>query len=120
MKLYILLDGLADDENPTTVADKLQAAINLWLASEELEITPVDERPESKEDWQVGVQFQCQRKAALKAPLDFLFKWAKKAEREFVIGFYDKRSGEREDVCYFGFEEGKPDISEVAMYLGNF
>lgn len=118
MKLYLLLDGLADDENPVTIADKFQAAASSWLESEELEITLVDRRPDDVEKWQVGLQFNCKRKAELKAPLEFLFPWAKKEEREFVVGLYDKKRGGREDVCYFGFEEGKPDINEVAMYLG--
>jgi len=118
MKLYFLLDGLVDDEKPATTADKVVATLSEWLKSSKLGMTLVDERPEEVEEWQVGLQFDCERKAVLKAPLEFLFQWAKKAEQEFVIGFYDKKSGSREDVCYFGHEEGRPDISEVAMYLG--
>jgi len=114
MKLYFLLD----DEEPEAVADKLVAALGDWLASTQLELTVVDERPDDVAQWQVGLQFECKRKAALKQPMEFLFTWAKKAEREFVIGSYDKKSGAREDVCYFGYEEGRPDLNEVAMYLG--
>jgi len=118
MKLYFLLDSLLDDEKPETAADKLVAALTDWLVNSDSEISLINERPEDVDEWQVGLQFDCQRKAALKAPLEFLFQWAKKAEREFVIGFYDKQSSSREDVCYFGHEEGRPDINEIAMYLG--
>lgn len=118
MKLYILLESLVDDEKPETVADKLVSALTDWLANSNAEISLINERPQDVDEWQIGLRFDCQRKAALKAPLEFLFQWAKKAEREFVIGFYDKQSRSREDVCYFGHEEGRPDMNEVSMYLG--
>lgn len=114
MKLYFLLD----DEEPEAVADKLVAALGDWLATTPLELTVVDERPDDVTQWQIGLQFDCKRKAMLKQPLEFLFKWAKKMEREFVIGFYDKESGNNEDVCYFGYEEGCPALDEVGLYLG--
>jgi len=114
MNLYILLD----DEEPETIADKLMAKIDGWLQESELDIQPVDVRPENSSEWQQGVRFECKRKVGLKQPLEFLFMLAKKIEREFVIGFYDKESGNKEDVCYFGYEEGRPDIDEVGLYLG--
>lgn len=113
MKVYFLLD----DEEPESVANQLMVAINTWLEAEQLAIEVIDERPEDGSEWLLGLQFDCKRKAAMKQPLEFLFKWAKKAERVFVIGIYDK-SGSRENVCYFGYQEGCPDINEVAMYLG--
>ena len=113
MKIYFLLD----DEEPSSVADQLMTAIDAWLKTEQLAIEVIDDRPEDSSEWLLGLQFECKRKAIMKQPLEFLFKLAKKMEREFVIGIYDK-SGARENVCYFGYEEGCPDINEVAMYLG--
>jgi len=114
MNLYILID----DDEPETVADQLMAKIDTWLQETDLDIQSVDVRPDNSSEWQQGMQLKCKRKAELKQPLEFLFKLAKKMEREFVIGFYDNESGNREVVCYFGYEEGRPDLDEVGLYLG--
>lgn len=114
MKLYILLD----DESPDEVADKLMQAISVWLAEGDIDAQAVDLREGDAEDWQLGINLEAKRKAALKQPLEFLYKQAKKMEREFVVGLYDKETGDREDVCYFGHEEGRPDLDEMALYLG--
>lgn len=114
MRLYILLD----DESPEEVADKLMKAISGWLEEADLDAQAVDIREGEFDDWQLGIVLETKRTSGLKKPLEFLYKQAKKMEREFVIGFYDKESGEREDVCYFGCEEGRPDVDEVALYLG--
>ncbi|MEZ5524801.1 MAG: hypothetical protein R3E62_07550 [Pseudomonadales bacterium] len=113
MKLYILLD----DESPEEVADKLVQAMTKWFVDAELAGEIVDVREGDVEDWTVGLNLEIGRKAGLRKPLEFLYKQAKKMEREFVIGLYGK-TGNREDICYFGFEEGRPDVDEVALYLG--
>ena len=114
MNLYILLD----DEAPQEVADKLMTAINAWLEETEIAAQPVDVRDGEGADWLLGIQLEIKRKAGLKRPLEFLYQQAEKMEREFVIGLYDKETGDRENVCYFGYEEGRPDPDEVALYLG--
>ena len=53
----------------------------------------------------------------LKDPLSFLHGVAKDHKVDFVVGFFEE-NGDSEDVCYFGHEEGKPDIVEIANYLG--
>ena len=113
MKIYFLLD----DDEPDVVADDLIDAIGLWLEAQETFVEVIDNRPDDVTKWELGVQLECKRKAHMKPALDFLFALAKKMEREFVIGLYDKK-GAKENVCYFGHEEGCPDIDEVAMYLG--
>ena len=117
MELYILLDGLLEDERPENTAKKLMTALSDWLDEADGDLSLVDQRSELLEDWQIGLALNCRRKAELKAPLLFLSDWAKKAEKEFVIGLYAS-NGDREDVCYFGFEEGRPDVNEIAMYIG--
>jgi hypothetical protein len=112
MKIFFLLDG-----EPSSVADQLMEAITVWVKSEETHVEIIDKRPEDMAAWELGIQLECKRRIHMKPSLDFLFKLAKKIEREFVIGLYDKR-GARENICYFGYEEGCPDIDEVAMYLG--
>lgn len=113
MKLYIFLD----DESPDEVADKLVQAISVWLAESDVEVQVVDIREGGFENWLLGINLEAKRKASLKQPLEFFYKQAKKMEREFVVGLYDKETGDREDVCYFGHEEGRPDLDEMALYL---
>lgn len=56
-------------------------------------------------------------KFKLKEPLNFLYKIAKTHKCEFIIAMLDSESGDLEEVCYFGFEEGRPDLFEIANYL---
>ena len=41
---------------------------------------------------------------------------AKAYKCDFVVGYVEQ--SEREDVCFFGHEEGRADAFEVACYLG--
>jgi porphobilinogen deaminase len=64
----------------------------------------------------VGIHAEINNKRHLKKPLKFLYSLAKTHEKDFVIGEI-KASGEHQDVCFFGFEEGRPDESEIENYL---
>jgi len=72
------------------------------------------------EAWEqgVGVALVAKAKGALKAPLNALYTIAKKHKCEFVVAIVSADGSEVEDVCYFGHEEGKPDVFEIASYLG--
>lgn len=75
-----------------------------------------DEEPKTQRDYEVGVEIRISKTQKLKDPLNFLYTLAKTHECEFVVGLID---GEvYQDVCYFGFEEGRPDMFEIAHYLG--
>ncbi|ABC30825.1 conserved hypothetical protein [Hahella chejuensis KCTC 2396] len=125
MLLYIYVDG-TDLED---IAGDVSSAIESWVKESALDLTFVDNRqaePEASEDvdlddpsdWRIGVNLSIRNKKQLKEPLEGLYKIAKRLKCEFVIGIIDEKTGEQEDVCYFGFEEGQPDMFEVGNYLG--
>ena len=125
MKIYLYLDSSDLDE----IAEPIEQAITEFLASGEVNtkwvrlvnlISDTESEPEQARvgDWDLGLIVETNKKQYLKVPLNFLYKLAKKHEQEFVVGFFDDESGEPESVCYFGFEEGRPDMFEVASYLG--
>ncbi|MES9861225.1 MAG: hypothetical protein ABW157_18010 [Candidatus Thiodiazotropha sp. LLP2] len=43
---------------------------------------------------------------------------SKEYKRDIVLGIVNKETDLREDICYFGNEEGKPDFYEISGYLG--
>ena len=64
---------------------------------------------------EVGIELTISKAQKLKEPLNQLYDFAKKYKCDFSVGIIedDKRS----DVCFFGFEEGRPDMFEIANYL---
>lgn len=66
----------------------------------------------------IGMHLSVKRPAGLKAPLNLLYGLAKQYKQEFVLGIRDNKTGETENICFFGFQEGKPDAYEVACYIG--
>lgn len=71
---------------------------------------------QSDGQWSLGIDMKIKATKQLVAPLNALYPLAKMAKCDFVVGFVEE--GSREDVCYFGYEEGKADAFEVACYLG--
>jgi hypothetical protein len=65
----------------------------------------------------LGIHIQVKSKFKLKDPLNFLYTIAKTYKCEFIIAMVDSDSGDLEEVCYFGNEEGRPDLFEIANYL---
>ena len=122
MKLYMLAesDDLAEIELPIT------SAIEEWLSTQEGDTKPTfvnlrheahdDHKKQGERRWELGLELIVQSKAGLQEPLSFLYGVAKQNKCDFVIGILDGES--KEDICYFGHEEGRPDRHEVAMYLG--
>jgi len=71
-----------------------------------------------QEDERLGSRLEVKKNSQLKNPLNFFYGVAKFHKLEFVIAMQDEDSGDWEEVCFFGYEEGRPDIFEVACYLG--
>ena len=128
MKLYVQIDHTDGiDALPKT---EIRSAIETWLESSTSKASHA--QPESDESLDeaelsdqdqlgtelLGIHIDVRKRMELKEPLNFLYTLAKQHKTEFVIGIIDERTGEQEDVCYFGFEEGKPDIYEISNYLG--
>ncbi len=111
MKIYILAehDELAD------IAEPMAALIANWLT--ETAIQNLSLIAPNGDDIAVGLNLDTSKKISLKAPLNFLHSLAKQYQAEFVVGRINA-DGLRENICFFGHEEGRPDINEVAQYLG--
>ncbi len=135
MKLYIQLEH--DDETKAATVTGLNSAIEAWLPEAGTKATQIlapnmdaieaDAEEGIEEDLEeyleetvadVGLYIEVKRRAELKTPLNFLYTLAKKHKVEFVVGIIDDKTGEQEDVCFFGHEEGKPDAFEISNYLG--
>ena len=121
MELYIYIDGSDLDE----IAEPIENSIRGWIANGYDKVSLVNQRDMEAvglseadlPDWDLGVNIKVKGKSELKEPLNFLYSLAKKYKRDFVIGIFDPQSGVAEDVCYFGREEGRPDIHEISSYL---
>jgi len=92
--------------------EAMSAELQAWLQA-----GPGICQPVQAED-RLGICWEIKKSKQLKVPLNFLYDLAKQHKQEFVICQGDDSSSELEEVCYFGHEEGKPDIFEVACYLG--
>jgi len=111
VKIYIL----AEHDELAEVAEPMAASIALWLQQ-----NPVQHRSlvaPSDDELVVGLSLETGKKTGLKAPLSFLYSLAQQHKSEFVVGVI-RDDGSRENICFFGHEEGRPDINEVAQYLG--
>lgn len=116
MQLNITVDDTyLDDDEFEELIPVMTQAIKAWIGEKKsiTLLTPIDETGE-----QLGLSLNIKSKFKLKDPLNFLHDMAKQHKCEFVIAIISEDSGETEDVCYFGYEEGKPDLFEVASYLG--
>ncbi len=119
MKIYLHLEADEIEE----AADATISAISKWLkegkSSAQLVNTNVESGAErGRTNWDIGLTIETSKKAILAKPLNFLYELAKAEQQEFVVGIYDESHSSYENVCYFGYEEGKPDLHEVASYLG--
>ena len=114
MKIFIHIDGndLAD------IADPVSAAITAWIKGCNCTAAPVNARDEQAGSWTLGLTIDTGKKAVLKQALEFLYGLAREYQQDFVVGFIDADTGTAHKVCYFGHEEGRPDITEIGNYLG--
>lgn len=85
-----------------------------WLEDDILRDIALEQ--ETLEERQIGIAFSAKKAFHLKDPLNFLFGLAKQYRCEFSV-ILDS-DGQQDEVCFFGFEEGRPDMYEVAQYLG--
>lgn len=65
---------------------------------------------------QLGLQLTITRKSQLKVPLKFLYQMATELKCEFAFGYLPSGASQSETICYFGYEEGKPDLIELGTY----
>ncbi|MBU2863882.1 hypothetical protein KO489_08535 [Reinekea forsetii] len=116
MNLYIF----ADSDELEDFAEPLASSIAAWAEpktnstavhrGEGTSLEPVTDR-----EIELGLEISLSKPEKLKEPLNFLYKLAQEHKCEFVVGLVEEN--DYRDVCYFGFEEGRPDLFEIANYL---
>lgn len=122
MKIYLYIDNNELEEQ----AESIEQKVTEWLEANPGKSRWINRPAEVVDkvklqrvgDWDMGLVIETGKKADLKEPLSFLYAIAKDHELDFVVGTYHEETGDSENICYFGFEEGKPDLFEIANYLG--
>lgn len=117
MHLYMTIDGSDELEQ---LSEPVSSAITNWIGTNKKHIQLINKiAQEISElpDEALGIEITVQTKNALRKPLEFLYGLAKEHKCEFVIGVFHPQTGAKEDVCYFGHDEGRPDVDEIANYL---
>jgi hypothetical protein len=114
MKIFIHIDC----PDPEDIAEPVATAIAAWVKDCGCTAQPVNEQDEESGGRTLGLTIDTGKKAVLKKALDFLYGIARQYQLDFVVGFIDADTGTAHKVCYFGHEEGRPDVSEIGSYLG--
>jgi hypothetical protein len=123
MKLHIYIDDThIEPSRWKEILKPLSTAMADWVNAHqqnaELLMPSTPEQAEDKTNAEnTGICILIKSKYHLKEPLNFLYGLAKDYKCEFAIAMVDADSGTAEDVCYFGHEEGRPDMFEIANYL---
>lgn len=114
VKLYICLDG----EDIHDVAEDFLAAVEDWIGQQKRTFELINQQDtDAVETSRFGLAMTVKKTSDLTLPLDFLYRLAKQFKQEFVLSIWDSGTEQTEDICYFGHEEGKPDIYEIASYI---
>jgi len=110
MNVYMYIDG----DELKEIAEAVVESLTGWIGEGNEKTSLVND----VENDTLGIQLVVEKKPQLKKPLNFLFSIAKEHKCDFVVGIICPDTGAREDVCYFGHEEGRPDMFEIGTYLG--
>ena len=124
MQLHIYIDN--SDIEPSRLDEiftPISEEISGWIGGKKQNIHSLSSSPESESiegdtsEPKLGISIQVKAKHKLKDPLNFLYSLAKTYKCEFAIAIIYPDTNETEDICYFGYEEGRPDLFEIANYL---
>lgn len=123
MDIYVMLDCERLDDKQEKQLRKSSVAMITAIESFVVENPQADIRTlfhtaaeSDLLDWQLGIELSVKKIAQLKLVLDFFNLLAKEYRQDFVLGIIEGET--REDICYFGFEEGTADRFLIAQYLG--
>lgn len=117
MKIYFF----AVHDEPEDYTPALATALSAWAEPKTTiqfvhRTDDTDEAPKTALEVELGYELTLSKTQKLKDPLNFLYTLAREHKCEFVVGLINDNN--YEDVCYFGYEEGRPDMFEIAHYLG--
>lgn len=112
MDIYCLIESDDFETEVLPQAEAIETAITAWLLESRSSATLFKDLDQAL----LGLRIETNKKATLKKPLDFLNSLSKPFSLNFVVGLFEQ--DEREDICYFGIDEGRADIGEIANYLG--
>jgi hypothetical protein len=117
LNIYIF----AEHDEIEELVEPLTASLVAWAEPKTtiswvLRTDETDEAPRTKREIEIGYELSISKTQKLKDPLNFLYTVAKEHKCEFVIGLVEDEK--YQDVCFFGHEEGRPDMFEIAHYLG--
>ena len=118
MHLHIYIDDAELEEGDLNkILESVSKSITTWIGESKKNVQLLAEQSEEGDVLKLGMSLQIKSKFKLKDPLNFLYTLAKEHKCEFSIAIVSPDTGDSEDVCYFGFEEGRPDLFEIANYL---
>jgi len=118
MHLHIYIDDADLEEGDLNkMLNPVSESISAWIGVNKKNIQLLAQQSETDDSLKLGMSLQVKSKFKLKDPLNFLYTLAKEHKCEFAIAIICPDTGDSEDVCYFGFEEGRPDLFEIANYL---
>ncbi|HEY7771749.1 MAG TPA: hypothetical protein VIC26_01100 [Marinagarivorans sp.] len=112
MQIYIMVDQPDFGEREQAAI----AAVTTWVEEHSPHATLVHTDAGEGAELELGIEMQIKAAKQLIPPLNDFYAFAKEYKCDFVVGLID--GDEREDVCFFGHEEGKADAFEVGCYLG--
>ncbi len=113
MKIYMF----AEHDDLQDFSEQLNSSLEKWAAEKTIFNSICrKEQLNTSRLIEIGLEFETNKSQKLKEPLNFLYGLAKQYECDFSVGIIEGQ--DYSDVCFFGFEEGKPDMFEIACYLG--
>lgn len=116
MKVYIY----AESDELYAFADPLAAVIEEWARPKTNAKVANRQQQDGTpcltgREFEIGLDIETAKPEKLKDALNFLQQQAETYQCEFVVGLVEGDS--YRDVCFFGYEEGRPDVHEIANYL---
>lgn len=122
MQLYIYCDAskLEDDDVKTFISNGntiIKRLLEFLPNNDQLRADLHQEiDQENPADIKIGLDFHVKKAKQLEKPLNFFNDLSKEFKLDFVLGLFT--DGKPEDVCFFGFEEGKGDSFMISQYVG--
>ncbi|MFT5718259.1 MAG: hypothetical protein ACI9T7_002466 [Oleiphilaceae bacterium] len=118
MHLHIYIDAANLEEGDLNkMHAPVSESISDWVGGTKKNMQLLSQLSETGDTLKLGMSLEIKSKFKLKDPLNFLYTLAKEHKCEFAIAIISTNTGDSEDICYFGFEEGRPDLFEIANYL---